>query len=496
MVSAGTLGNRVGPEALTEFVESFEPIPTSSVGIVLPNTASVAIDNHAGVREALLHLIQEGGRRRIAFIRGPEGNREAEERYRVYRDGLRSHGLELNPDLITLGNFDAASGYAAVRTLIDDRHAAFDAVLAASDLMALGALNALLERGVAVPQKVAVVGFDDIEAARFATAPLTTVRQPLIELGKRALENVINQIFQSGNTTNVVLPARLIRRESSRLPRDDTAVTHSSLPDTSLSDSLLLEEGYRAKRESLHQMLHAIAPQLQADASWCEQLCVAFIADVCKQRRGLLKRTSFIEVLEHLVLAGPRSNTDSGRFQELVSTLRRELRPLLRNDSALSDDAENLWHLARTRIGNISERLQVQQRLQLSHWRSSVRTVGAHLLRASTWTDLSQRLAEMLPSLAIPACAVCTIHGETSRLRAAADQGVVVEVPQTSFPSTELLPGDALQGSRRRTLLIDVMYEAEAALGYVVFEMGPADAETYSVLRDYIHGAVRGFSAG
>src|SRR5690606_23689808 len=116
---------RVGPEALTEFVESFEPIPTCSVGIELPHTCSVAIDNHTGVREALLHLLEEGGRRRIAFIRGTEGNREAEERFSVYRDVLTSHGLGLNPDMITLGDFEAQSGSEAIRTLIDDRHVAF-----------------------------------------------------------------------------------------------------------------------------------------------------------------------------------------------------------------------------------------------------------------------------------------------------------------------------------------------------------------------------------
>ena len=493
VVAAGTLGNRVGPDALTEFVESFEPIPTCSVGIELPNTASIAIDNHTGVREALLHLLQEGGRRRIAFIRGPEGNREAEERFRVYRDVLTSHGIDLNPDLIAPGDFEAPSGYAAIRMLIDERHAAFDAVLAASDLMALGALNALLERGVAVPEKVAVVGFDDIEAARFATAPLTTVRQPLIELGKRALENVVNQVFQTGSTENVVLPARLIKRESSRVVPDEDTFAPVSLPDTSLSDSVLLEEGYRGMREQLHQTLQALAPRLRPNEAWPEQFCGAFIAEVCGRRRGLLRRVTFLEALEHLILAGPESRTDSARFQEIVSALRRELRPLLRDNSALSERAEHLWHQARTLIGSISERLQVQHRLHLSHWRNSVRAVGVLLLRTSSWNEAAQTLARGLASLRIPACAVCTLEGEMTELRAAVDDGMLIRPTTTSFPSTELLPPDILDGTRRRTLLIDTLYEDRRALGYVVFEMGPTDPETYSLLRDYIHGAARGF---
>lgn len=495
VIAAGTLGNQVGSEALVSFVESFDPLPTCSVGIELPRTPSVSIDNDTGVREALLHLINEGGRRRVAFIRGPEGNREAEERFAAYQNVLSSHGIGVNPDLVTRGDFEAASGSAAIRTLIDERHVAFDAVVAASDLMALGALNALLERGVAVPEKVAVVGFDDIEAARFATAPLTTVRQPLSDLGKRALENVINQVFQTGDTGNVVLPARLIKRESSRATLPQDSLTPHALPQTSLSDTHLLEEGYRSIRDRLHPALQAVAPNLHPNSGWPEQLCGAFVAEVCGRRRGLLKRLTFLETLEPLLLSGPSCHTDSAQFQEIISVMRRELLPHLRDSSELREAAEMLWNRGRILTGSINERLQVQHRLQESHWRKSTRAFGGDLLRVESWDALSAAIARGLPRLGIPACAICTQSGGRSELRVAVDDGMRINTPPVTLSGSELLPSGILGDSRRRTLLVHPLFRSSGPFGHVIFEMGPADPETYVLLRDYIHGVVNGLRA-
>ena len=146
------------------------------------------------MRQALEHLIVRHGCRRIAFIRGPSVNAEAEHRYAIYRPVLEERGLAFDPTLVCEGTFEKSAGEAAVELLVDERKVQFDALAAANDYMALGAIPALQERDLQVPSDVAVVGFDDIEDARFSTPPLTTVRQPLYQQGEAALELVLAQL--------------------------------------------------------------------------------------------------------------------------------------------------------------------------------------------------------------------------------------------------------------------------------------------------------------
>lgn len=492
VIVTGTIGNFVSKQRLFEFVQGFQPLPTCCVGVEIPGFPAVTIDNRTGMREGVVHLIEDAGRRKIAFLRGPEGNREAEERFLVYTDVLTEYGVGLNPELVTSGDFDASSGAAAVRTLIDDRHVGFDAIVAASDMIALGALNALLERGIPVPERVSVVGFDDVEPARFATAPLTTVRQPLYELGKRALENAVSQAYGEAVQSQHVLPTRLVKRRSS------TAVIRSSrIPEAlvgrNVTDGPSFEELYKELKTEIVEALRADIDAPGLDRDWPEQLCNAFVAEIGGRRSGLLRRVTFIDYLEHLLLRIASSGSDINACQTMISGMRFKLVPWLREAPAQRDAAEQIWHRARILIAGIAERYQVQQRLQLQHWRTTVQHVGALLLRCDTIEHLGACLAKHLPQLGIPACVVCTFEApDLSRLRIGYDLFEAAEYPESLFPQRELLPCGVLAGDRRLSLLLETLYANDRALGYVAFEMGPTEAEVYELLRDYLTGALRG----
>ncbi len=174
----------------------------------------LTLDQDRGLRQAILHLITVHGCRRLAFVRGPAMNDEAERRYALYRTVLAEEGLEVDPALICDGTFEKPAGEAAVARLVDDRRVAFDALVAANDYMALGALEALEARGIDVPGDVAVVGFDDIEDARFSSPPLTTVRQPLYQQGEAALDRVLAQLEGRPVELDTVHATELVVRRS------------------------------------------------------------------------------------------------------------------------------------------------------------------------------------------------------------------------------------------------------------------------------------------
>ncbi len=187
-------------------------------GAVLPGQPGVSIgcDNFEGGRLATAHLIEQGCRH-IAFLGDATPHYpEFHERYRGYAAALREAGLKVEEGLQADAETTEQAGYEAAELLLE-RGQKFDAVFGASDLIAIGALRALIERGVAVPGDVAVAGFDDIPVASFIYPSLTTVRQDTGRAGEVLVEQLVRMI-DGESVESAMLPAQLKVRRSSLRP--------------------------------------------------------------------------------------------------------------------------------------------------------------------------------------------------------------------------------------------------------------------------------------
>lgn len=174
----------------------------------------VDVDSVAGASQAVEHLI-ERGRSRIATIAGPQDMSAGQDRLTGYRQALAHRQLAVDEDRIGYGNFTRSSGAEAMEEILG-RGGAFDGLFVASDLMALGALAVLAERGIRVPQDVSVVGFDDSVAAVDARPPLTTVRQPVVEMARALTLTLLDHIADPDvPVTARIFAPRLVVRESS-----------------------------------------------------------------------------------------------------------------------------------------------------------------------------------------------------------------------------------------------------------------------------------------
>jgi LacI family transcriptional regulator len=178
-----------------------------------PRVAFVTSDNMRGASLAVRHL-HELGHRRIATITGPRSHAASRERLRGFRAELRERRTPARREYVVAGDFYTESGSAAMHRLLRLREPP-TAVFAASDLMAVGAIQAIRDAGLRVPHDVAVVGFDDAQAARLVEPPLTTVRQDKRGLGRAAAEKLVALVEDGGDTTPVVLPVDLVVRRSS-----------------------------------------------------------------------------------------------------------------------------------------------------------------------------------------------------------------------------------------------------------------------------------------
>jgi DNA-binding LacI/PurR family transcriptional regulator len=183
-------------------------------GPMAPDQPGITIgsDNQLGGRMVTEHLVAQG-RRRVAFLGAPEHSPEVMERHRGYEAALRAAGVGIDPALRIDAVTSEQSGHDAMLALLD-RGRPFDAVFAASDLIAIGAMRALAERGLKVPDEVAVAGFDDIPMAGNVSPSLTTVAQDTRRAGRLLVEALIN-LIEGKPAQSTRLPAHLVVRHSS-----------------------------------------------------------------------------------------------------------------------------------------------------------------------------------------------------------------------------------------------------------------------------------------
>jgi DNA-binding LacI/PurR family transcriptional regulator len=170
---------------------------------------SVDVENENGARAAVRHLLGRG-RQRIATIAGPQDMSAGIDRLKGYRAEMAASDRRC---LIAIGDFTRASGEAAMTQLLTD-DPDVDAVFVANDPMAAGALRALRKAGRRIPDDVAVVGFDDMDFASYTEPPLTTVRQPIMEIGRTVARQLLRVVEGKEIERVVVLPTELVIRES------------------------------------------------------------------------------------------------------------------------------------------------------------------------------------------------------------------------------------------------------------------------------------------
>jgi signal transduction histidine kinase/DNA-binding LacI/PurR family transcriptional regulator len=230
VVMAGPVGTNLGLDDLAGYCERYRPRPMCSIGAPLEGMTGILVAGEPALREGVRHLVEDHKYHRIAFLGGPKDNLDARNRLRVYSEAMTGHGLPPPDSLITTGDFRYQAGVEAVRELLDERRVTFDAIVAASDTLALGAIDALRVRNIRVPRDVAVVGFDDISEARSSTPPLTTIRQPLRQQGRLAVEVLLRRLRGESVDDLFVLPAELVVRRSCGCDAQPPGVSAAALP--------------------------------------------------------------------------------------------------------------------------------------------------------------------------------------------------------------------------------------------------------------------------
>jgi LacI family transcriptional regulator len=198
-----------------EIARLAEMVPVVTLaGSPSPASLNVRCDNEAGIRALIRHLVVDHRYRTLAYLSGGADSPDNLARARAFEKEAIAAGAQIQVGPSWQGDYSAMGGASVIASLLDGGRQLPRAVVCANDQTALGAMHALAQRGIKVPDDVAVTGFDDVPVARHLRPPLTTVRQPIKELGATAFDVLYSRISSAGGKREVVLPTQLIIRES------------------------------------------------------------------------------------------------------------------------------------------------------------------------------------------------------------------------------------------------------------------------------------------
>lgn len=411
LVLSSALGNEIGPSKLAAWLTRFEGLPVCCMGVPIEGYASVRVDNAAGIRDVVSHLIEVHGKRNIGFIRGPQHSEEAEVRLAAYRAALEQHGITPDPRWIADGDYNRPSGTQAVRTLLDQRRVsvqALDALVCANDYMALGALEELGRRGINVPEQIALSGFDDVASACESRPTLTTVRQPGSELGREGLKQLVLLTTGARQGGDRVLPVELKLRRScgcsnldvSLLERVQTAGGTSSFEVSIIQRrQLIIAELARAAHGSFGA----------GGADWESGLLGALLEEIRESKPGALSRRvqRLLQKLEH-------AGGDLAVMPRVLSTLRRQALPCVGRDGQERDSLEDAIADAQiVTTGMLTQATRSAVRAELRRTRALAREIQEQMFGKPA--NVSRVLAEHLPALGLDACVVAAFAPSSER---------------------------------------------------------------------------------
>jgi DNA-binding LacI/PurR family transcriptional regulator len=483
VVLSSAIGNEVGSEGLAAWLQRFHPLPMTAIGAPVPGIVHTGIDNESGLRAAVRHLIVEHQCRRFAFIRGPRASAEAEERYDAFVAELGDSQLSVDSRFVVDGDYRLESGAEAVKTLLEKRRinpASLDAIVAANDYMALGAQDELLRRGLAVPDGIRVVGFDDIRAASQVRPPLTTVRQPLRELGAAGVE-VVLATLRKKEVTAQRLPAEVVIRQSCGCTPEIAPLNLSRRFEAQSSEQSLEIALLRARQPLLVEVLRASRGTLAGGGSgWEAHLIEALYAEA----RG--EHGAFLRGLEQLVRRLLRAGNDLVALQDVITALRDNVLHCVRGDSAARDRIEDAFHGARLCAAAHVTRQAVELATKsAAHLRQLSR--GAEFSLLAQDESLSKLAADHMPALGIDACFLMAF---TEPGRATPESELVAGFARSEvfsgrarFPTQALLPPYTIDLATRSVVIEPVVFAREI-LGFAVFEYGTSDGSVYEDARD------------
>lgn len=487
VLTAPVLANAATMEEKDAFLASLAPIPIVTVGFEIPGHPAVMVDNAKGMEDAVEHLVSAHGRRHLVYIGGARSNPDAIVRRSAFLGVLERHGIPFDPSAELVGEFDFGIARDRLRAYLDSG-AEFNGVVAANDEMALGAMEALKERGRKIPDDVVVMGFDDIEDGQFSSPALATVRQPVFQQGETALRLALDLIDGSHAETG--------RRHGAVLVRRGSCGCHSRALEEALTGRRAdVAEGAPGSREHLEECGKACRamPGCSRMLDALEQLGMAMAKDV--QGEG---SSETLETFQYLLETHSHPEDPPDKWQIFLSKYRSASLPFFSATKEMSERFEGLVHQMRVVVHERTTQQATYRSIQIQRWTRFLNETGSELVNSFDEKDLVRALSQAMKGLQISSLhLVLRDPGAKSgkgRLVLSVDPNSTVETEPggTVLDYGQLFDQIVRRAHLRSTIVVEPLFFGDTQLGFVLLELSLRRGIMLDILRVQISAALMG----
>ncbi|MBN2443022.1 MAG: substrate-binding domain-containing protein [Spirochaetales bacterium] len=493
IISAASLMRTSDITTLSEFCQGLTSFPLVTIGQAVPDIHFVGTDNTIGMQELMDHLINVHNYRKFVFLKGPDGNRDSEERCEVYKKSLLEHGIHFSQEHIFNGYFMYEHAVRITRELLDNRKNDFDVIVCANDDMAIGVLSVLQERHISVPRDIAVVGFDDQEITQFLSAPLTTVSQQVQMQGFVAAESCISIINGEKIDKSILLPSCFVRRHScgcSLFPH----INHYNYNETQDNK----EKEYDIKTE-VQRIIISLKTQKYLDSKIHENLAASAITGIIKSIKSDSK-DDFLNAMEKLFSLSESFTLTHHSINDLYTIIRDAIIPYISTNERRKF-IDHLLGIAAARQADKQHRnTEYRRKIEEREIDGLLRTIE-ELVATIDLENLAKLLKSILPRFGIHNFYLSLYENPESDKSLSVSQLIFkftedgeIYHPRTRilFPTNILCPHYTVPENRKFSLYVEPLFFGQTKLGFCVFEYKySGETSWYSVTRIFIAMALK-----
>jgi len=492
---AGYIGHVYDNDVIEDVVKGFaEHIPTVSVSFPSKEAPTVLAENVSGIYAAVNHLIREHGKKQIAFICGPEGNREGNERFLGYKKALEENGIEYDERYSLPGDFVRRTGGKAVRELIDERKLPFDAIAVSNDEAAIGAIEELGRRRILVPRNVAVVSFDDNRESATYIPSISTARQDFYEIGKRGIR-MLNKMIMGEQVEELeyVNPVFMTRQSCGCLGRELEAVTVRSI-DTDANDSNM--EAFVVRE---FQSIFAG----EASDVIVERLARNLVAQM---KKDPFCQDEFCRIIDGYLVEYNYFSGDLNKCFDALNVLTFGVQKF-GNEVISVQPVINALVFAATLINNIKVKENIISEYKQAETRLRLRRTTSSLAQTNDLDSIGEELQRSLPELLLDS-ALVGVYNNMKVIKSGSGIGIVDKVvgfcgnnqicleksdfTHLSFHDYSTIEGFDVDNQRKSVFIFPLFFEKED-LGFLLLPYNEnVTSDVYESLRVTISSSVEG----